>query len=389
MQAITTSSPANSSSAHSTNTHEIQGSSGPVVSVHRARSFADRGNLDSTDFSLGKSAFPQPAFDDADPFPSSVISDEQLVPNSTMMRMPEERLLSKTGEVYTNEENPLKDIFYTRRQEEQDELTALVALLNANQPIPTQTQLEKGFAESHSVSGVNTANTAAAQNPSVNAVAPSATGQSAAGLFNAQSASSITESQPVAAKAAVTLDSTLNAALNQVINPASGAASNGQAQTQVNASSTATTVVNAPEWASVRIDTQAGKWGEQMLQVLHDRVTLQAQQNLQEAKIRLDPPDLGKLDLVVRVEGDRLSVQINANAAATREALMQVSDRLRAELQSQNFVHVDVNVGSDQGSQRQSSSQDDAAASTIFAARDSADEPFTSSLSEHWLSTHA
>ncbi|EME3970809.1 flagellar hook-length control protein FliK [Vibrio fluvialis] len=325
------------------------GKSDAAPDIHQARSFGDADASKAASFTLGQPTRSLPSF-----------SDEQPEPALT-----------------------------TQHQEEQDELTALVALLNANQPIPTQTQWVKGFAESHSVSGVNTANTAAAQNPSVNAAAPSATGQSAAGLFNAQSASSITESQPVAAKAAVTLDSTLNAALNQVINPASGAASNGQAQTQVNASSTATTVVNAPEWASVRIDTQAGKWGEQMLQVLHDRVTLQAQQNLQEAKIRLDPPDLGKLDLVVRVEGDRLSVQINANAAATREALMQVSDRLRAELQSQNFVHVDVNVGSDQGSQRHSSSQDDAAASTIFAARDSADEPFTSSLSEHWLSTHA
>ncbi|EKO3960266.1 flagellar hook-length control protein FliK [Vibrio fluvialis] len=325
------------------------GKSDAAPDIHQARSFGDADASKAASFTLGQPARSLPSF-----------SDEQPEPALT-----------------------------TQHQEEQDELTALVALLNANQPIPTQTQWVKGFAESHSVSGVNTANTAAAQNPSVNAAAPSATGQSAAGLFNAQSASSITESQPVAAKAAVTLDSTLNAALNQVINPASGAASNGQAQTQVNAPSAATTVVNAPEWASVRIDTQAGKWGEQMLQVLHDRVTLQAQQNLQEAKIRLDPPDLGKLDLVVRVEGDRLSVQINANAAATREALMQVSDRLRAELQSQNFVHVDVNVGSDQGSQRHSSSQDDAAASTIFAARDSADEPFTSSLSEHWLSTHA
>ncbi len=325
------------------------GKSDAAPDIHQARSFGDADASKAASFTLGQPARSLPSF-----------SDEQPEPALT-----------------------------TQHQDEQDELTALVALLNANQPIPTQTPLVKGFAESHSVSGVNTANTAAAQNPSVNAAAPSATGQSAAGLFNAQSASSITESQPVAAKAAVTLDSTLNAALNQVINPASGAASNGQAQTQVNASSTATTVVNAPEWASMRIDTQAGKWGEQMLQVLHDRVTLQAQQNLQEAKIRLDPPDLGKLDLVVRVEGDRLSVQINANASATREALMQVSDRLRAELQSQNFVHVDVNVGSDQGSQRQSSSQDDAAASTIFAARDSADEPFTSSLSEHWLSTHA
>ncbi|PIB13439.1 flagellar hook-length control protein FliK [Vibrio rotiferianus CAIM 577 = LMG 21460] len=103
------------------------------------------------------------------------------------------------------------------------------------------------------------------------------------------------------------------------------------------------------EWASMQIDTKAGKWGEQMMQVLHDRVTLQAQQNMQEAKIRLDPPELGKLDLLVRVEGDRLNVQINANAAATREALVQISERLRAELQQQNFVHVDVNVGSDRG----------------------------------------
>ncbi|EKO3389804.1 flagellar hook-length control protein FliK [Vibrio fluvialis] len=355
MQAMTSSSNYSAASyaspgkASQAGSSSASGKSDAAPDIHQARSFGDADASRAASFTLGQPARSLPSF-----------SDEQPEPELT-----------------------------TQHQDEQDELTALVALLNANQPIPTQAQLVKGFAESHSVSGIKTANTVAAQTPSANSAAPSATGQSAAGLLNAQSAPSITESQPVATKAAVTLDSALNAALNQVINPASGAASNGQAQTQVNASNAATTVVNAPEWASVRIDTQAGKWGEQMLQVLHDRVTLQAQQNLQEAKIRLDPPDLGKLDLVVRGEGDRLSVQINANAAATREALMQVSDRLRAELQSQNFVHVDVNVGSDQGGQRQSSSQDDAAASTIFAARDSADEPFTSSLSEHWLSTHA
>ncbi|EPS3420772.1 flagellar hook-length control protein FliK [Vibrio fluvialis] len=355
MQAMTSSSNYSAASyaspgkASQAGSSSASGKSDAAPDIHQARSFGDADASRAASFTLGQPARSLPSF-----------SDEQPEPELT-----------------------------TQHQDEQDELTALVALLNTNQPIPTQAQLVKGFAESHSVSGIKTANTVAAQTPSANSAAPSATGQSAAGLLNAQSAPSITENQPVATKAAVTLDSALNAALNQVINPASGAASNGQAQTQVNASNAATTVVNAPEWASVRIDTQAGKWGEQMLQVLHDRVTLQAQQNLQEAKIRLDPPDLGKLDLVVRVEGDRLSVQINANAAATREALMQVSDRLRAELQSQNFVHVDVNVGSDQGGQRQSSSQDDAAASTIFAARDSADEPFTSSLSEHWLSTHA
>ncbi|MDF2152607.1 flagellar hook-length control protein FliK [Vibrio sp. CAU 1672] len=145
-----------------------------------------------------------------------------------------------------------------------------------------------------------------------------------------------------------------------------------------------------PEWASMRIDTQAGKWGEQMMQVLHDRVTLQAQQNMQEAKIRLDPPELGKLDLMVRVEGDRLSVQINTSTAATREALMQVSERLRVELQQQNFVHVDVNVGSEQGQQHQSQQPIDEE-STIFASREFAtsETQSTSNYSEHWLNTQA
>ncbi|MGR5194192.1 flagellar hook-length control protein FliK [Vibrio rotiferianus] len=146
------------------------------------------------------------------------------------------------------------------------------------------------------------------------------------------------------------------------------------------------------EWASMQIDTKAGKWGEQMMQVLHDRVTLQAQQNMQEAKIRLDPPELGKLDLLVRVEGDRLNVQINANTAATREALVQISERLRAELQQQNFVHVDVNVGSDQGKgQPNHHEPQEEAHVPIFSARESSngEHAFTTMSSEHWLNTQA
>ncbi|MEH0714971.1 flagellar hook-length control protein FliK [Vibrio owensii] len=156
------------------------------------------------------------------------------------------------------------------------------------------------------------------------------------------------------------------------------------------ASPLAATQAQGAEWAAVRVDTSSGKWGEQMMQVLQDRVTLQAQQNLQEAKIRLDPPELGKLDLLVRVEGDRLSVQINANTAATREALMQVSERLRTELQEQNFVHVDVNVGSDQGQERQAhdGAQEEA---NIFAARETNafQTHTTTNYSEHWLNTQA
>lgn len=124
------------------------------------------------------------------------------------------------------------------------------------------------------------------------------------------------------------------------------------------------------------------------MQVLHDRVSVQAQQNMQQAQIRLDPPDLGKMDLLVRVEGDKLSVQINASTTATREALMQVSDRLRAELQNHNFLHVDVNVGSG-NTPRDPSNHSNEQQAMIIDSNEHSDQQLSLSPSEHWLSTHA
>lgn len=145
-------------------------------------------------------------------------------------------------------------------------------------------------------------------------------------------------------------------------------------------------------WANVPMDPSPGKWGEQMLQVLQDRVHLQASQQMQEARIRLDPPDLGKLDLVVRVDGDRLNVQINANHSAVRDALVQVSDRLRAELAQQQFVHVDVNVGTgDQGRGEHTHTRqdEDNAQPVIQQASETPATSIAGTHAEHWLSTTA
>ena len=62
-------------------------------------------------------------------------------------------------------------------------------------------------------------------------------------------------------------------------------AANAQSQTPITQHSNPTsplavTQTQGAEWAAVRVDTSSGKWGEQMMQVLQDRVTLQAQQNL-------------------------------------------------------------------------------------------------------------
>ena len=92
---------------------------------------------------------------------------------------------------------------------------------------------------------------------------------------------------------------------------------------------------------------------------------MQSSQNIKQAHIRLDPPDLGKLELTVRIDGDKLSVQLNASNPAVRDALMQSSERLRMNLSTQHSGGVEVNVG--QGdSQRQ---QQDAQEETILAGR--------------------
>lgn len=151
--------------------------------------------------------------------------------------------------------------------------------------------------------------------------------------------------------------------------------------------------IDKPAWANIPINTSQGKWGEQMLQVLQDRVTLQANHNMQEAHIRLDPPELGKLELMVKVDGDKLNIQINASHAHVREALVQVSERLRHELQAQQFVHVDVNVGSD--SSQHSSSQpfeqesDDTYRISEATQTNRETTPDRSLSSGYWLSTRA
>ncbi|WP_318444439.1 flagellar hook-length control protein FliK [Photobacterium leiognathi] len=148
---------------------------------------------------------------------------------------------------------------------------------------------------------------------------------------------------------------------------------------------------NRANWAPISIDPQSPQWGEKMINILQDRVSLQATQNMQEARIRLDPPDLGKLDLIVKMEGDKLSVQISANNSAVRDALSQVSERLRHDLQQQ-FMSVNVNIShGEQQSHRQQTTehtlQDDNDHRVMAAS--SATPIDTSTANEHWLSTLA
>ena len=103
----------------------------------------------------------------------------------------------------------------------------------------------------------------------------------------------------------------------------------------------------------LRLQGPEAKWGEQMLHALREHVEIQLQQRQQSASIRLDPPELGSLEIHLSHESGRLSVQLSAANADVARLLQQTSDRLRQELVAQHFVQVSVQVGADGQSGRQ------------------------------------
>ena len=124
---------------------------------------------------------------------------------------------------------------------------------------------------------------------------------------------------------------------------------------------------------------QQARWGEQMLHALRETVEVQVQQRFQQATIRLDPPELGSLEIFISHESGRLSVHISAAQTDIARLLASTSERLRQELVEQNSLQVQVQVSSDsQGhSSREQGRQarDPAIADAVQDARPPADSP--------------
>src|SRR5690606_8551048 len=65
--------------------------------------------------------------------------------------------------------------------------------------------------------------------------------------------------------------------------------------------------------STFKLPTAEAKWGEQLLHTLRDQVQVQLQQRIQNATIRLDPPELGSLEIFLSHESGRLNVHITAS----------------------------------------------------------------------------
>lgn len=121
--------------------------------------------------------------------------------------------------------------------------------------------------------------------------------------------------------------------------------------------STAASGTDAAQRMQTQLQLQApeAKWGEQLLHALRDNVQVQIQQKIQNATIRLDPPELGSLEIFLSHESGRLTVQITSSQADVARLIQATSDRLRQELSGPQFTQVNIQTSAEgQGSQQQS-----------------------------------
>ncbi|MEO1751462.1 flagellar hook-length control protein FliK [Thiofaba sp. EF100] len=83
------------------------------------------------------------------------------------------------------------------------------------------------------------------------------------------------------------------------------------------------------------------------------RVMLMLGQQMQGARIELNPVDLGPMEIHLHLRGNEANVHFGAAHALTREVIEAALPRLREMLADQGFTQVNVNVGQQQGQNAQ------------------------------------
>ncbi|QUM78657.1 flagellar hook-length control protein FliK [Moritella sp. 24] len=90
---------------------------------------------------------------------------------------------------------------------------------------------------------------------------------------------------------------------------------------------------------------------------LNEKIAIMAGKELQTATIRLDPAELGSMNIKLVMQNDQLNVTIQAQNPQSRDLLEQQMPRLREMLQQQGMTLGDTQVQADSGQQQQSGFQ--------------------------------
>jgi len=122
----------------------------------------------------------------------------------------------------------------------------------------------------------------------------------------------------------------------------SGTTANGPAVAQVGAASQAPAA--APAGDTVKLAGPPTAWRQSLQEALGDRLHVQVGSNIEQAVIRLEPPQLGRIDIAIRHSAGTLEVNISATHSEVLRQLQTVSDNLRNDLSQRQFTEVAVTV---------------------------------------------
>jgi flagellar hook-length control protein FliK len=114
----------------------------------------------------------------------------------------------------------------------------------------------------------------------------------------------------------------------------------------------------APAWGAAPAGTQGvaqpapamalegppAAWRQTLHEALGERLRTQVGNNLEQAVIRLDPPNLGRIEIAIRHSAGTLEVSLSATHNDVVRQLQAVSDNLRNDLASRQYSEVSVTV---------------------------------------------
>jgi len=139
--------------------------------------------------------------------------------------------------------------------------------------------------------------------------------------------------------------------------PATSSVSDATPLTPLGQSPSPLGVKPAAALVELALPTRLGDPGWQ--EGLSGRVSMMVNQRIGVATIRMNPPELGPIEVKVNLNHDQASVQFVSNAVQVRDALEQSIPRLREMLEQSGFTLVDSQV-SDQSPQQQEQEQQQA-----------------------------
>lgn len=123
-----------------------------------------------------------------------------------------------------------------------------------------------------------------------------------------------------------------------------------------------TQVTNRQDIPQVQLSLRQGVETQNQMQemiqrfspVMKQQLVTMVSQGIQQAEIRLDPPELGHMLVKVQVHGDQTQVQFHVTQSQTRDMVEQAIPRLRELLQEQGMQLADSHVShGDQGQRRE------------------------------------